>query len=99
VDLAMKGENAVMPIIERVSQKPYRWRIGSARLADVANKEKKLPRNFITPDGFGITPVCRRYLEPLIQGEAYPPYAGGLPRYVQLRNKAVRKRLKTPFSI
>ena len=99
VDLAMKGENAVMPIIERVSQKPYRWRIGSARLADVANKEKKLPRNFITPDGFGITPACRRYLEPLIQGEAYPPYEGGLPKYVQLRNRPVRKKLGTPFTL
>jgi 6-phosphofructokinase 1 len=99
VELAMKGENAVMPIIERVSQKPYRWRVGSAKLADVANKEKKLPRNFITPDGFGITPPCRRYLEPLIQGEAYPPYRDGLPQYVQLRNKPVRRKLGTPFKI
>jgi 6-phosphofructokinase 1 len=99
VELAVAGENAVMPTIERVSQKPYRWRVGSAKLADVANREKKLPRSYVTADGFGITPACRRYLEPLIQGEAYPPYEGGLPRYVQLRNKAVRKKLKTAFAL
>jgi 6-phosphofructokinase 1 len=99
VQLAIAGENAVMPTIERVAQKPYRWRVGSAKLADVANREKKLPRSYITADGFGITPACRRYLEPLIQGEAYPPYEGGLPKYVQLRNKAVRKKLGTPFAL
>jgi len=99
VQLAVAGENAVMPTIERVSQKPYRWRVGSAKLADVANREKKLPGSYITADGFGITPACRRYLEPLIQGEAYPPYEGGLPKYVQLRNKAVRKKLGTRFAL
>jgi 6-phosphofructokinase 1 len=99
VQLAIAGENAVMPTIERVAQKPYRWRVGSAKLADVANREKKLPRSYITADGFGNTPACRRYLEPLIQGEAYPPYEGGLPKYVQLRNKAVRKKLGTPFAL
>jgi ATP-dependent phosphofructokinase / diphosphate-dependent phosphofructokinase len=59
----------------------------------VANQEKMMPRRFITPDGFGITAAARRYLEPLIQGEAYPPYRGGLPDYVTLRNAAVPKRL------
>ena len=93
VELALAGENAVMPIIVRTSDKPYRWTIDCVKLSRVANREKKMPRNFITRDGFGITAGCRRYLEPLIQGEDYPPYRQGLPSYVVLRNQPVAKRL------
>ena len=82
VELALKGENSVMPTIVRKSDKPYRWAIGKAPLAKVANQEKMMPRRFITPDGFGITAAARRYLQPLVQGEAYPPYRDGLPDYV-----------------
>jgi ATP-dependent phosphofructokinase / diphosphate-dependent phosphofructokinase len=99
VDLALQGKNAVMPIIVRKSSKPYRWAIGEAPLSAVANKEKKLPRNFITADGFGITRRCRQYLEPLIGGEAYPPYRQGLPDYVTLKGVSLAKRLRTPFVI
>jgi 6-phosphofructokinase len=99
VELALEGKNAVMPTIVRKSDKPYRWRIGVANLADVANKEKKLPRDFISPDGMGITEACRRYLQPLIEGEDYPPYKNGLPQYVQLKNEAVPKKLTTPFEL
>ena len=77
VELALKGENSVMPTIVRRSDQPYRWSIGKAPLADVANREKMMPRSYITRDGFGITAAARRYLAPLIQGEAYPPYRGG----------------------
>jgi len=99
VDLAVKGVNAVMPIIVRKSSKPYRWTIGHVPLSEVANKEKKLPREFITEDGFGITPACRRYLEPLIAGEAYPPYKNGLPDYVRIKGVPVRKKLSTTYEI
>jgi 6-phosphofructokinase 1 len=99
VKLALQGKNAVMPTIERVSNKPYRWRIGVADLKDVANKEKLMPREFISADGFGITAQCRAYLLPLIQGEAYPPYKGGLPDYVRLKNVAVPRRLATEFTV
>jgi 6-phosphofructokinase 1 len=99
VELAVRGENAVMPVIVRTSHKPYGWRVGSAKLENIANREKKMPRSYITKDGFGITAACRRYLEPLIQGEDYPPYADGLPRYVKLRNKPVKKKLATTFKI
>ncbi|MGA7964579.1 MAG: 6-phosphofructokinase [Gammaproteobacteria bacterium] len=85
VKLAVKGENAVMPVIKRSSDQPYRWRIDKAPLARVANHEKKLPAGFIRRDGYGITERARRYLAPLIVGEAYPPYTGGLPRYVRLK--------------
>jgi 6-phosphofructokinase 1 len=99
VEFALQGKNAVMPIIIRKSSKPYRWGIGEARLSSIANQEKKLPRNFITPDGFGITAGCRRYLLPLIGGEAYPPYRNGLPRYAALKAAGVPKRLRSPFVI
>jgi len=94
VELALAGHNAVMPTIERTSDAPYRYRIGIAPLAKVANVEKFMPRDFITKDGFGITDKCRRYLTPLIRGEDYPDYAkDGLPRYVTLKNVAVPKKL------
>jgi len=70
-----------------------------APLAQVANVEKMLPRDYITPDGFHITAKGRKYLAPLIQGEDYPPYEGGLPRYVVLKNKPVRRKLKSGFVV
>ena len=99
VQLGLQGKNAVMPTLERVSNKPYKWRIGVAALQDVANQEKLLPRDFISEDGFSITAKCHAYLQPLIQGEAYPPYKNGLPDYVRLKNVAVPKRLATGFTV
>lgn len=99
VHLALQGRNAVMPTLERVSNQPYEWRIGVAELKDVANKEKMMPRDFISEDGFSITEKCRAYLQPLIQGEAYPPYKNGLPDYVLLQNVAVPKKLATTFTV
>jgi len=93
VELAIKGRSGVMPVIVRKSSKPYRWTVGVAELKDVANKEKMMPRDYITTDGFHITDRCRQYLEPLVQGEDYPPYRSGLPAYVKLRNAAVPKKL------
>ena len=99
VELAVKGVNAVMPTIVRRSSRPYKWTIGHVPLAQVANQEKKLPRQFITADGFGITAACRRYLEPLIGGEAPPPYKNGLPQYVRIRGVPVRRKIKTEFKV
>jgi 6-phosphofructokinase 1 len=99
VELAIKGVNAVMPTIVRKTSRPYKWTIGHVPLAEVANREKKLPRDYITADGFGITDACRRYLEPLVAGEAYPPYRDGLPDYVRIKGTPVRKRLRTEFKV
>jgi 6-phosphofructokinase 1 len=99
VELALKGQNSVMPTIVRTADKPYKWKIGTAPLAEVANKEKMLPRDYITEDGFHITAKGRRYLLPLIKGEDYPPYKDGLPQYVQLKNAPVRKKLAEPFVV
>ena len=95
VDFALKGMNSVMPVIVRTSDTPYRWKIEAAALSKVANHEKKMPAGFIRRDGYGITDRARRYLEPLIRGEAPPPYGrDGLPKYVALKNVAVRRKLE-----
>jgi 6-phosphofructokinase 1 len=99
VELAIAGRNAVMPTIVRLCDAPYEWEVGVAALKDVANKEKMMPRSFISADGFGISAKCRRYLLPLIQGEDYPPYRNGLPEYVQLKNVAARKKLGSAFEL
>jgi ATP-dependent phosphofructokinase / diphosphate-dependent phosphofructokinase len=99
VELAVTGKNAVMPAIVRVSDAPYRWKIGVAPLTKVANVEKTMPRDFITADGFGITPKARKYLSPLIRGEAFPSFKDGLPRYIRLKNVAVPKKLATDFKL
>ena len=99
VELALAGHNAVMPTIVRTSDKPYRWKIGMSPLDQVANVEKKLPANYISADGFGITRAARAYLEPLVRGEDYPPYRNGLPHYTRLQNVAVRKKLTAEFKL
>ncbi|MBO9662191.1 6-phosphofructokinase [Dokdonella sp.] len=94
VEYALAGRNAVMPVIVRTSDSPYRWKIEPAPLAKIANHEKKLPKHFIRKDGYGITAAARRYLEPLIRGEDPPRYGkDGLPDYVRLERKLVRKKL------
>ncbi|MBI2382790.1 MAG: 6-phosphofructokinase [Gammaproteobacteria bacterium] len=98
VELAVAGKSGVMVSIVRKSDSPYVWEIGEAPLAEVANVEKKMPRDFIAEDGFHITDKCRRYLAPLIHGEDYPPFRDGLPRYAVLRNAPVPKKLP-PFEL
>ncbi len=99
VKYAIQGKTAVMPIIKRVSDQPYKWRIEPAALSRIANKEKMLPKRYISKDGFGITAAARRYLEPLIRGEDYPPYINGLPKYVRLKNVSVTPQLKSKFVV
>ena len=95
VDYALAGKNAVMPVIKRVSNKPFKWKIEPAPLTKIANIEKKLPPNYISKDGFGITAAARAYFEPLIRGEDTPPYdaKSGLPKYAALKLKLAKKKL------
>jgi 6-phosphofructokinase 1 len=97
VEMAVQGKSSLMVSIERDSTKEYNWSLGEAPLEKVANMEKKMPRSFITKDGFGITQKARDYLQPLISGEDHPPYKNGLPDYVQLKNIMVPKKLKDRF--
>ena len=99
VEFAVKGHNSVMPTVDRISNKPFKWKVGMADLSKVANVEKMMPENFITKDGFGITKACRTYMEPLIKGEDYPPYKDGMPKYVRIKGVAVPKKLKGTFEL
>ena len=99
VKSAIKGEQSKMMTIVRKSNKPYKWTIGSTDLGNVANNEKMMPKKYITSNGYGITKACKEYLRPLINGEAYPPYKGGLPVFCDLKNKLVPKRLKSKFMV
>jgi len=99
VEFAIDGRSAVMPAIRRVNDAPYHWEIIEVPLSEVANQEKLLPSHFISADGFGITEAARRYLAPLILGEAYPPFKNGLPDYVCLRNVAAPRKLLTTFAL
>ncbi len=93
VEFALAGKNAVMPVVVRLSDEPYRWKIGEVKLSRVANVERKMPKSYISADGFGITAQARRYLAPLIAGEHHPPYRNGLPQYVATKNTMVAKKL------
>ncbi|HKJ94253.1 MAG TPA: 6-phosphofructokinase, partial [Gammaproteobacteria bacterium] len=97
VEFALEGRNAVMPSIVRLADEPYRWEVGAAELAQVANQETAVPAEFIREDGFGISEAGRRYLRPLVAGEDYPPYVDGLPDYARLEAGLLPKRLP-PFS-
>jgi ATP-dependent phosphofructokinase / diphosphate-dependent phosphofructokinase len=97
VEMALEGKNAIMPAIIRTCNDPYSWEIQEAALAEVANVEKMMPTEYISGDGFGITPACRDYLLPLIQGEDYPPYKQGMPEYVTLKNVVVPRKLADNF--
>ena len=99
VEFALKGKNAVMPTIVRAPGKKYKWTIGEAPLDKVANVEKKMPRDYISADGFQVTKKCREYLQPLIQGEDYPPYKNGIPQHANLKKVRVAKKLKTEFKV
>ena len=94
VEYASSGENAIMPIIVRKKTKPYSWEVGKVALSKVANIEKKMPRNFISKDGFGITQSCKNYLSPLIQGEAWAPFEDGVIQTASLKKKLIKKKLK-----
>ena len=99
VELAVEGRDSIMVTIERNKGISYSWSLGEASLARVANMEKKMPRSFITKDGFNITQEARKYLQPLINGEDYPPYKNGLPDYVSLRKVMVPKKLADYFDV
>ncbi len=97
VTYALQGQTDVMPVIERLADHPYRWRVTPAALAGIMNREKHLPRRFLSADGYRLTARARAYFLPLIRGEAWPPFAGGLPVHAQLKMRPVRRRLQSAF--
>ncbi len=99
VQMALAGDSGLAPVIRRLDDAPYRWQVVSAPLQALANVERHLPAEYISADGFGISDACRRYLEPLIVGEAPPPYRDGLPDYVRLSTVPLSRRLADTFTL
>jgi 6-phosphofructokinase 1 len=99
VEYALAGKRDIMLTIERLASSPYQWRVESAPLKQVANVERKMPNDFITEDGYGITKKCRDYLLPLIQGEDYPPFKNGLPDYAKLKNVLAPRKIEVEFEV
>ena len=91
VEFALAGKNAVMPVIKRLSNKPYKWKIESTSLSKVANVEKTLPKGYISKDGFTISNKGIDYLTPLIQGEPPLEFKNGIPVVAKLKNVLVKK--------
>lgn len=97
VEYAVSGMDAIMPVIKRLSDQPYRWSVDHVALRRVANRERRVPKTYIRHDGYGITQRARRYLLPLIVGEAYPSYKDGLPIRETLEWELAPKKL-APWS-
>ncbi len=97
VTYALQGKTDVMPVIVRSSDHPYRWRIAPGRLTTIMNQEKRLPRSYLTADGWRLTARARTYLTPLIRGEVWPPFIDGLPLHAQLKLQPVPRQLKSVF--
>ncbi|MDB9700851.1 6-phosphofructokinase [Gammaproteobacteria bacterium] len=91
VEYAVKGMNGVMPIIQRISDSPYQWKVVPAPLNKIANVEKKLPANFISKDGFSLTSKAKAYFQPLVEGDSDPKrtmsYKAGKMHMVQKKLK------------
>lgn len=94
VQMAMDGKSGVMIGIERLRSAPYQWRLNAVPLDQVAGRERRMPSHFIEADGWHISEACREYLQPLLEGESWPPYQQGLPNYAQLTLQSVSQRLK-----
>ena len=93
VKYAIKGMNGVMPVIVRGKGEKYSWKIEPAPLSKIANVEKKLPKSFISKNGFDVTSKAIKYLQPLILGEAFPNFKDGIPASEKLKLIEVTKKL------
>ena len=93
IKYAIQGLNGVMPVIIRGKGSKYSWKIKPAPLSKIANVERKLPKAFITKDGFDVNIKAIKYLQPLILGEAYPKFYNGVPKIEQLKLIEVKKKL------
>ena len=84
VQCLLEGVTGEFISIVRKSSHPYSIEYISVPISNVANKEKKVPANFVTPDGTDITGEMLEYLKPIIQGEANIKYENGIPKHLVL---------------
>lgn len=91
VQYAVEGKTDYMVAFERAEGPEYKCNIKLLNLSEVANTEKKVPLEWIKPDGAGLTEDFIKYALPLIQGESRPPIEDGLPRFAKLKKVLARK--------
>tara|TARA_A100001015_G_scaffold159522_1_gene177242 strand:+ start:1048 stop:2307 length:1260 start_codon:yes stop_codon:yes gene_type:complete len=89
----LNNNNIMLTIKKNTGKQNYQWSISSTNLDNVANIEKMLPKSYIKSNGFEITKSCKEYISNLIQGEDYPIYKNGFPRYAKLECKTIKKKL------
>jgi len=87
VKAAFEGETGQVIVLKRVSEDPYICVTDSQDVHKIANIEKKVPLEWITPDGTYVTDELIHYIRPLIQAELSPMMVDGLPRHLRLHDK------------
>ena len=85
VKLAVAGESGLMSSLTRVSDAPYTVEYSGVDIREVANKEKKIPVEWINEAGNGVKEELITYLTPLVQGEVSSIYENGMPSYLLLK--------------
>lgn len=85
VELAVAGESGLMASLTRVSDAPYTVEYSGVDIQKIANKEKKIPREWINEAGNGVKEELITYLTPLVQGEVSSIYENGMPSYLLLK--------------
>ena len=81
VALTQTGQSGLMVNVVRDADSPYRWHCGVVSLAEIANRERSLPLDWIDTDHYALRPEALAYLRPLIAGEISLPWSDGLPEY------------------
>ncbi|ETP71980.1 6-phosphofructokinase [Lachnospiraceae bacterium JC7] len=84
VRLALNGENGVMSTLTRLPGEKYEVSYGAADISQIADREKKVPVEWINEEGNGVKEEMIRYLTPLVQGELSCKYENGIPKYIVL---------------
>ena len=82
VSLCVEHRPGMMASLTRVSDEPYEVRYTAVPIEEVANKEKKVPLEWIAESGNGVTEKMISYLRPLVQGELLCEYENGIPKFL-----------------
>ena len=83
-ELVLEGMSGKMSSLQRVPGKEYKVEYTVTDIREVANREKKVPREWMNAAQNGVTQEMVDYLLPLVQGEKFCEYENGLPKYIVL---------------
>ena len=90
VQCALRGETGRVMIFRRIHNKPYTVVMEPADASQIANREKFLPREFLTPAGNNISDEAMSYFLPLIQGELNLMMRGGIPMHFTIQESVLK---------